>query len=101
MLSQKQFEPILNKLIQFSGVSTVIIANEEGFPLAFRSNRDTFTSEEAEAIAALLVALLGRATSSLSQFRSGRLNSITMDIQGGEILIAVEDDYIVIALRGE
>jgi len=99
LLSQRKFQPILENLLQYNGVKSVVIANEEGFPLAFQSKDSSFSSEEAEVIAAVFASLVGKARNATKQIDHGELNFFTLDLTTGEILVALEQDYIVIALR--
>ena len=99
MLSQRKFQPILENLLQYNGVKSVVIANEEGFPLAFQSKDSSFSSDDAEVIAAIFASLIGKAKNAVKQIDHGELNFFTLDLTNGEILVALEQDYIVIALR--
>lgn len=99
MLSQGNFTPVLNSLMAHDGVYAVVIANSEGFPLTFRARDDSFSGDDAELTAALFSALLGRAKSSVERLGRGNVNFFTMDITTGEILVAIEEEYVVIAIR--
>lgn len=99
MLSQSNFTPVIDSLMTHKGVYAVVIANLEGFPLSFRARDDSFTSNDAEVTAALFSSLLGRAKKAVDRIERGSINFFTIDITTGEILIALEDDYVVIAIR--
>ena len=99
MLSQRKFQPILDNLLSYSGVKSVVVANEEGFPLAYQSKDSSFSSEDAEIIAAVFASLVGKAVNATKQIDKGDLNFFTLDLTTGEVLVALEHDYIVIALR--
>jgi len=49
--------------------------------------------------AALISSLIGRTKSVVEQMGRGTVNFFTIDISTGEILIALENDYVVIAIR--
>ncbi len=99
MLSQGNFTQILNSLMEHKGVYAVVIASIEGFPLTYRGKDSSFTAEDAEKTAALFSALVGRAKNSVEQIGRGSVNFFTIDVTKGEILVALEDEYIVIAIR--
>ncbi len=99
MLSQRKFQPILENLLKYNGVKSVVIANEEGFPLAYQSKDPSFTSDDAEVAAAVFASLVGKANLATKQINRGELNFFTLDLTTGEILVALEQDYIVIAIR--
>ncbi len=99
MLSRSNFTQILDSLMSHKGVYAVVIASSEGFPLTFRSRDGTFSATDAEKTAALFSALVGRAQNAVNQIGRGDVNFFTIDITTGEILVALEDDYVVIAIR--
>ncbi len=76
-----------------------MIGNAEGFPLAFRAKNSTFTANDAELVAALVSFLVGKTKSAIARIGRGEVQFLTIDTTQGEILIALETDYIVIAIR--
>ncbi|MEA2071052.1 MAG: roadblock/LC7 domain-containing protein [Asgard group archaeon] len=94
MISQKQFNATLKKLSAFDGVRGVIITNNEGLPIS--SDIDTIKTES---VAALVSSLVGKATQTVDQLEEGELNFFTIDTTKGEILVAPENDYILIVLK--
>ncbi|NHJ03333.1 MAG: roadblock/LC7 domain-containing protein [Candidatus Heimdallarchaeota archaeon] len=94
MISQKQFQATLKKLAGFKGVRGVIITDMEGLPLS--SDIDT---DKTESVAALVSALVGKANQAVEQLEEGALNFFTIDTTKGEILVAPENDYILIVLK--
>lgn len=100
MLSRTNFTPILDSLFAHGSVFAVVIANEEGFPLAYRSkDAEIFGGEEAEISAALISSLIGKTKSAVARMDRGTVNFFTIDVSSGEILVALENDYVVIAIR--
>ncbi len=100
MLSRTNFTPILDSLFGHSSVFAVVIANEEGFPLAYRSKDATaFSGNDAEVAAALVSSLIGKTKSAVERMDRGTVNFFTIDVSSGEILVALESDYVVIAIR--
>lgn len=96
MISQKQFQATLKKLAGFDGVRGVIITNNEGLPLSSDIDPD-----KTEAVAALVSSLVGKAEQTVEQLEEGALNFFTIDTTKGEILVAPENDYILIVLKGK
>lgn len=78
----------------------MVIANEEGFPLAYRSrDANKFGGDEAEVTAALVSSLIGKTKNAVKRMGRGEVNFFTIDVSTGEILVALETDYVVIAIR--
>jgi dynein light chain roadblock-type len=96
LISQKQFQATLKKLAGFEGVRGVIITDKEGLPLSSDIDIDT-----TESVAALVSSLVGKATQAVEQLDEGELNFFTIDTTKGEILVAPENDYILIVLKGQ
>ena len=101
ILSQNNFKPFVKALMSHKRVYAVVVANDEGFPLTFKTKVDDFTSEDAEHVAALFSSLAGRAKTATSSLSQGNMKSIIIESSKGEIVIAAELEYIVIALRNK
>ncbi len=100
MLSRTNFTPILDSLFTHSSVTAVVIANEEGFPLAYRAkDGGAFGGDDAGIAAALVSSLIGKTKTTVERMGRGTVNFFTIDVSSGEILVALESDYIVIAIR--
>ena len=96
MISQKQFEETLKKLEGHPGVRGVIITSNDGLPISSTKN---MTIEMRESVSALVASLVGRAKAVVSELEEGELNFFTLDTSKGEILVAPEQDYVLIVLR--
>lgn len=94
MISRKQFEETIQKLSSFPGVQGVIIANNEGLPIA-----STLSPDETETHAALITALVGKAKVTAREMNSGQINWIQMDTVNSEVFVAPEEEYIILVLR--
>ncbi|MCY3410880.1 MAG: roadblock/LC7 domain-containing protein [Candidatus Heimdallarchaeota archaeon] len=99
ILSRTNFVPILDALFEHGSVYAAVIGNAEGFPLAFRAKNSTFTAMDAEMVAALVSSLVGKTKNAVERIGRGQVQFLTIDTTEGEILIALEVDYIVIAIR--
>ena len=56
-------------------------------------------TDKTESVAALVSALVGKANQAVEQLEEGALNFFTIDTTKGEILVAPENDYILIVLK--
>ncbi|MCE7745931.1 MAG: roadblock/LC7 domain-containing protein, partial [Candidatus Heimdallarchaeota archaeon] len=54
-----------------------------------------------ESVAALVSSLVGKATQAVEQLNEGDLNFFTIDTTKGEILVAPENEYILIVLKNK
>ena len=86
-------------MFNHGSVHAAVIANEEGFPLAYRARDKSFGGEDAEKAAALISSLIGRTKMAVERMGRGSVNFFTIDVSTGEILVALEKDYVVIAIR--
>ena len=86
-------------MFNHASVHAAVIANEEGFPLAYRARDNSFGGEDAEKAAALISSLIGRTKMAVDRMGRGSVNFFTIDVSSGEILVALEKDYVVIAIR--
>ncbi|MCE7735829.1 MAG: roadblock/LC7 domain-containing protein [Candidatus Heimdallarchaeota archaeon] len=90
----------MDSLFSHASVTAVVIANEEGFPLAYRSrNASSFGGDDAEVAAALISSLIGKTKYAMDRMNRGTVNFFTIDVSSGELLVALETDYVVIAIR--
>ncbi len=96
MISQKQFEETLRSLSAHKDVRGVIIASNDGLPI---SSTENLTADMRETVSALVASLVGRAKAVVTQLDEGMLNFFTLDTSKGEILVAPENDYVLIVLR--
>ncbi|UJG42930.1 MAG: roadblock/LC7 domain-containing protein [Candidatus Heimdallarchaeum endolithica] len=98
MISQKQFEETLKKLESHPSVRGVIITSNDGLPISSTKN---LSVEMRENVSALVASLVGRAKAVVSELEEGDLNFFTLDTTKGEILVAPEQDYVLIVLRNK
>ncbi len=96
MISQKHFEETLESLSTHKDVRGVIIASNDGLPI---SSTENLSTEMRENVSALVASLVGRAKAVVTELEEGYLNFFTLDTEKGEILVAPENDYVLIVLR--
>ncbi|MHC1592231.1 MAG: roadblock/LC7 domain-containing protein [Candidatus Helarchaeales archaeon] len=94
MIGRRIFDETLKKLKRFEGVKGVIVTNTEGLPIS-----TTYETEKTEKIAALITSLVGKARSVVNELDEGTMSFLTITTLEGEVLIAPEDEYILIVLK--
>ena len=101
MIGGKALKDTLKRLEAHEGVRGVIITNMEGLPI-----KSTLGAEKTEIIAALITSLIGKAKRVVDELGEelgvNFMNFLTISLQGesqSEILVAPEEDYILILLK--
>ena len=74
----------------------MIITSNDGLPISSTQN---LSMEMRENVTALVASLVGRAKAVVTELNEGELNFFTLDTSNGEILVAPENDYVLIVLR--
>lgn len=85
---------IIKRFEEKEGVRGVIICDSSGLPI--KSNLEVDLSEE---IAAYVTALIGKSRQVVDALKEGALNFIRLETSKGEIMIAIEDNLILIILK--
>ncbi|MHA1144676.1 MAG: roadblock/LC7 domain-containing protein [Candidatus Helarchaeota archaeon] len=94
MFGRRIFDETLKKLKRFEGVKGVIVTDVTGLPIS-----TTYDTEKTEKIAALITSLVGKARSVVSELEEGAMSFLTITTLEGEVLIAPEEEYILIVLK--
>ena len=95
LIGRKIFDETLKKLKRFEGVKGVIVTTTEGLPIS-----TTYESEKTEKIAAHITSLVGKARNVVSELEEkGSMSFLTITTMDGEVLIAPEEEYILIVLK--
>ncbi|MFW9935390.1 MAG: roadblock/LC7 domain-containing protein [Promethearchaeota archaeon] len=95
MIGGKALKDSLKRLGAHEGVRGVIITNMEGLPISSNLN-----AEKTEVIAALVTSLVGKAKRVVDELGEGGMNFLTISTPQGEVMVAPEEDYILIVMRG-
>lgn len=95
MIGGKALKDSLKRLGAHEGVRGVIITNMEGLPISSNLN-----AEKTEVISALVTSLVGKAKRVVDELGEGGMNFLTISTPKGEVMVAPEEDYILIVLRG-
>ncbi|WXG43180.1 MAG: roadblock/LC7 domain-containing protein [Promethearchaeati archaeon SRVP18_Atabeyarchaeia-1] len=94
MINDKVFHTTLESLTKHEGVKGVIVTSKEGLPISSTMDRD-----KTEKIAALITSLVGKAKSVVKEIGEGPLRFLTIDVENKEVLVAPEDEAVLIVLR--
>ncbi len=95
MIGGKALKDSLKRLGAHEGVRGVIITNMEGLPIS-----SNLSAETTEVIAALVTSLVGKAKRVVDELGEGGMNFLTISTPKGEVMVAPEEDYILIVMRG-
>ena len=95
MIGGKALKDSLKRLGAHEGVRGVIITNMEGLPIS-----SNLSAEKTEVIAALVTSLVGKAKRVVDELGEGGMNFLTISTPQGEVMVAPEEDYILIVMRG-
>ncbi len=95
MIGGKALKDSLKRLGAHEGVRGVIITNMEGLPISSNLN-----AEKTEVISALVTSLVGKAKRVVDELGEGGMNFLTISTPQGEVMVAPEEDYILIVMRG-
>ena len=96
MIDGKGIRAIISKFMAEPGVRGVLICDTEGLPIG-RSKE--LNQEAAEHVAAYITSLIGRAKNVTDALGEGDLNFVRLETLNGEIMIAPQEDLILIVLR--
>jgi len=88
------FQKTLESLSKHEGVKGVIVVSSEGLPI-----NSTMDPERTEKIAALIGSLVGKVKSVVKEIDEGPLKFLTIDIENKEVLVAPEEECVLIVLR--
>jgi len=94
MASGKALKDTLKRIGAHEGVRGVIITNMEGLPIS--SNLNT---EKTEVVSALVTSLVGKAKRVVDELGEGSMSFLTIATKKGEVMVAPEEDYILIVLK--
>ncbi|MHA1793335.1 MAG: roadblock/LC7 domain-containing protein [Promethearchaeota archaeon] len=95
MIDPKALKEIVKRFASREDVRGVIITDDEGLPI--QSDLDTTTTE---LVAAHVTSLVGRARKVVEGLNEGKMHFLKIESSRGEILIAPENEWILIVLQG-
>jgi len=97
MIGRRIFDETLKKLKRFEGVKGVIVTNTEGLPIS-----TTYDTDKTENIAAHITSLIGKARTVVNEIYTDEkeaMSFLTLTTANGEVLIAPEEEYILIVMK--
>ena len=97
MIDSKAIKGIINKFMQDDNTRAVIICDSEGLPIqsSFRGEQ----IERTEEIAAYITSLIDKAKKTAETLEEGRVNFVRLETDKGEVMIAPQENLILIVLR--
>ncbi|MBD3337796.1 MAG: hypothetical protein GF353_01720 [Candidatus Lokiarchaeota archaeon] len=94
MIDSKEIRAIIKRFSEKEGVRGVIICDSSGLPI--KSNLDT---EKTETVSAYVTSLIGKSRQVVDALKEGGLKFIRLETSKGEIMIALEEQLILIILK--
>lgn len=94
MIDPKALKEIVKRFASREDVRGVIITDDEGLPI--QTDLDTETTE---LVAAQVTSLVGRARKVVDGLKEGDLHFLKIETSKGEVLIAPEENWILIVLQ--
>jgi predicted regulator of Ras-like GTPase activity (Roadblock/LC7/MglB family) len=95
MIDPKALKEIVKRFASREDVRGVIVCDDEGLPI--QTDLDTETTE---LVAAQVTSLVGRARKVADGLKEGALHFLKLETDQGEVLIAPEEQWILIVLQG-
>lgn len=94
MIDINQVKQIIRRFEEKEDVRGVIIADSSGLPI--KSNLDIDMTEE---VSAYITSLIGKGNQVVKALKEGALQFIRLETSKGEIMIALEEQLILIILK--
>nr|MDO8118673.1 roadblock/LC7 domain-containing protein [Candidatus Sigynarchaeota archaeon] len=95
MFDPKALKEIIKRFASREDVRGVIITDDEGLPI-----QTDLPTDVTEVVAAQVTSLVGRAKKVVEGLGEGNLNFLKLETSKGEVLIAPEEQWILIVLQG-
>jgi predicted regulator of Ras-like GTPase activity (Roadblock/LC7/MglB family) len=94
LIDVNEVKAIIRRFEEKEGVRGVIICDSSGLPI--KSNLDI---DKTEAVAAYITALIGKSRQCVEALEEGELKFIRLETSKGEVMIALEEQLILIILK--
>ncbi|TFG07318.1 MAG: roadblock/LC7 domain-containing protein [Promethearchaeota archaeon] len=94
MIDSNEIKAIIRRFEEKEGVRGVIICDTTGLPI--KSNLSTDMTEE---VSAYITALIGKSKQVVDSLKEGSLKFIRLETSKGEIMVALEENLILIILK--
>ena len=94
MIDVNQVKDIIRRFESKEGIRGIIICDSSGLPI--KSNLDMEMTEE---VSAYIASLIGKAKQVVNALKEGSMQFIRLETSKGEIMIALEEQLILIILK--
>ncbi|TFF87345.1 MAG: roadblock/LC7 domain-containing protein [Promethearchaeota archaeon] len=94
MIDINQVKAIIRRFEEREGVRGVIICDSSGLPI--KANLPT---EQTEEVSAYITSLIGKGRQVVDALKEGSLKFIRLETGKGEVMVALEDQLILIILK--
>ena len=94
LIDVNEVKAIIRRFEEKEGVRGVIICDSTGLPI--KSNLPT---EQTEEVSAYITALIGKSQQCVKALQEGALKFIRLETSKGEVMIALEEQLILIILK--
>jgi predicted regulator of Ras-like GTPase activity (Roadblock/LC7/MglB family) len=94
MIDANEIKAIIRRFEEKEGVRGVIICDTSGLPI--KSNLAIGLTEE---VSAYITALIGKSRQVVNALKEGNLKFIRLETSKGEIMVALEENLILIILK--
>jgi predicted regulator of Ras-like GTPase activity (Roadblock/LC7/MglB family) len=94
MIDANEIKAIIRRFEEKEGVRGVIICDTSGLPI-----KSNLAMELTEEVSAYITALIGKSRQVVDALKEGTLKFIRLETSKGEIMVALEENLILIILK--
>lgn len=94
MIDVNQVKEIIKRFEEKEGVRGVIICDSSGLPI-----KSNLPIDQTEEVSAYITALIGKSRQCVDALKEGNLKFIRLETSKGEIMIALEEQLILVILK--
>ncbi|MFX0057122.1 MAG: roadblock/LC7 domain-containing protein [Candidatus Hodarchaeota archaeon] len=94
MIDVNQVKEIIRKFEEREGIRGVIICDSTGLPI-----KSNLATEQTEEVSAYITALIGKSRQVVDALKEGSLKFIRLETSKGEVMVAIEEQLILIILK--
>ncbi|MHA1273676.1 MAG: roadblock/LC7 domain-containing protein [Promethearchaeota archaeon] len=94
MIDVNQVKAIIRRFEEKEGVRGVIICDSSGLPI-----KANLPIEQTEEVAAYITSLIGKGRQVVEALKEGALKFIRLETSKGEVMVAIEEQLILIILK--
>jgi predicted regulator of Ras-like GTPase activity (Roadblock/LC7/MglB family) len=94
LIDVNQVKEIIRKFEEREGIRGVIICDSTGLPI-----KSNLPIDQTEEVSAYITALIGKSKQCVDALKEGALKFIRLETSKGEVMIALEEQLILIILK--